>query len=97
MNSPETVNTLAPQLHPSPIGARELHLLTPSTPPQKNPPRKPRIAWKQQLVLAASDVTKVAKLSSNWQRREFRHVGLRFLQSLVELCKLVLKRLLEHR
>ena len=38
-----------------------------------------------------------ARLSSNRQRRECRHVRLRFLQSLVELCKLVLKRLLEHR
>ena len=71
MNSPETVNTLAPQLHPSLIGTRGtcqlLQLL------RKNPPRKSRIAWKQQLL---------AKHSSNRQRREFRHVRLRFLQSL---------------
>ena len=31
------------------------------------------------------------------RRREFRHVRLRFLQSIVELCKLVPKRLLEQR
>ena len=71
MNSPETVNTLAPQLHPSPIGTRGtcqlLQLL------RKNPPRKSRIAWKQQLL---------AKHSSNRQHREFRHVRLDSLQSL---------------
>ena len=34
--------------------------------------------------------------SQQRRRREFRHVRLRFLQILIDLCKLVLKKLLEH-
>ena len=37
------------------------------------------------------------RLTSNRQRRDCRHVRFRFLQSLVELCTLILKRLLKHR
>ena len=96
MNSPETVNTPAPQLHPSPIGARALHLQNSFNSSAKTLQRSlgshgsNSLCWQPVTPpkLPNSCDLREIDFPSIQRRRELSHECLHFHPCLVELSKL---------